>query len=688
MNRFVLVAILFAAPFADAGETRHFRQSNHEEFSQGEATGSMVLPAGEVVVGMKKERFVVDAAFVWCATLSSDGKTAFLGTGDVGKIFAVAAAEKKTTPRLLATLPEPWVTAITTTGDGNVLAATTPGARIYRIDSVTGKFAVVATLDTNHIWALVHDAKKRITFAATGGPGKIVALSPGAGDVLKPRVLWDSKDTHIVSLVRGGADRLLAGTSETAVLYAVNYDGKATALHDFEASEVRSITAVGDALYVAVNAFTPGSGSPTDDAGRATGTKIQVVTGGKVPSAAGALPRPGAPKGTGAVYRLEKDGSIEQVHSLSDGYFTAVLSDGKSRVFAATGSDGKVFRISSEREVGLAVDLDERQALALLNYGDGLLVGTGDGAALISVHPSPPNDARYLSKIFDATRPAQWGQAMYGASTALELDTRSGNTARPDDNWDTWKALGTSQFMKDQERGSGQVASAPGRYLQYRVKVAGDARLRDIEMAYLPQNQRARVTELNLEAETATETKLTHTAVLKLRWKVTNPDEDALIYKLAYRQASEQVWRPLGPEEPLTKAEFDWDTDSVPDGRYLVRVWSSDGNAAAQNRALSHEYISPPLLVDNTRPVFSDLSEKLPVVSGKATDTSGIAQVEFAINGGAWRPVSCDDGIFDENSEGFSFRPPVLPPGTHVISVRARDEAHNLGVTRLVVRVK
>jgi hypothetical protein len=688
MNRLVLVAILFAAPFADAGETRHFRQSNHEEFAQGEATGTMVLPSGEVVAGMTRERFSVDAAFVWCATLSGDGKTAYLGTGDTGKVFAVTIGEKKSTPRLLATLPEPWVTAITTTGDGALLAATTPGARIYRIDPKSGKFAVVATLDTNHIWALVHDVKKRTTFAATGGPGKIVALEPGAGDALKPRVLWDSKDTHIVSLVAGGASLLLAGTSETAVLYAVNYDGKATALHDFEASEVRSIAAVGDALYVAVNAFTASGGTATEDVGRATGTKIQVVTGGKVPSAAGALPRPGAPKGTGAVYRLEKDGSIEQVHSLADGYFTAVLSGGKSSVFAATGSDGKVFRISSEREVGLAVDLDERQSLTLLPHGDGLLVGTGDGAALISVRPSPPIDARYLSKIFDAARPAQWGQAMYGASIALELETRSGNTARPDGNWDAWKPLGASQFIKEQDRGTGQVASAPGRYLQYRVKVAGDASLRDMDLAYLPQNQRARVTELTIEAESATEPKPTHTAILKLRWKVSNPDEDALIYKLAYRQTSEQVWRPLGPEEPLQKPEFDWDTDSVPDGRYLVRVWSSDGNAAAQNRALSHEYISPPLLVDNTRPVFSALSEKLPVISGKVTDTSGIEQVEFAINGGAWRPVSCDDGIFDEPSEGFSFRPPVLPSGTHIISVRARDEAHNLGVTRLVVRVK
>ncbi len=648
----------------------------------------MVLPTGEVAAGMTKERFSVDAAFVWCSTMSGDGKTAYLGTGDTGKVFAVTVVDKKSTPRLLATLPEPWVTAITTTGDGSLLAATTPGARIYRIDPKSGKFSVVATLDTNHIWALVHDASKRTTFAATGGPGKIVALEPGSGAALKTRVLWDSKDTHIVSLVQGGANRLLAGTSETAVLYAVNYDGKATALHDFEASEVRSIAALGDVLYVAVNAFTSGGGSASEDAGRAVGTKIQVVTGGKVPAAVGALPRPGAPKGTGAVYRLEKDGSIEQVHSLADGYFTAVLSGAKSSVFAATGSDGKIFRISAEREVGLAVDLDERQALTLLPHGDGLLVGTGDGASLIAVRPSPPPDARYLSKIFDAARPAQWGQAMYGASTALEFETRSGNTARPDDNWEGWKTLGAAQFIKEQDRGIGMVASAPGRYLQYRVKVAGDASFRDIDLAYLPQNQRARVTELNIEAESSTDLKLTHTAVLKLRWKVANPDEDALIYKLAYRQSSEQVWRPLGPEDPLQKAEFDWDTDSVPDGRYLVRIWSSDGNAAAQNRALSHEYISPPILVDNTRPVVSDLVEKLPTITGKAADPSGIAQVEFAINGGAWRPVSCDDGIFDENSEGFSFRPPVLPSGTHIISVRSRDEAHNLGVTRLVVRVK
>ena len=65
-----------------------------------------------------------------------------------------------------------------------------------------------------------------------------------------------------------------------------------------------------------------------------------------------------------------------------------------------------------------------------------------------------------------------------------------------------------------------------------------------------------------------------------------NPDSDNLIYRLGYRQESESVWRPLGGPDPLTKAEFDWNTDSVPDGLYLVRVWVTDERSNSSDRAL------------------------------------------------------------------------------------------------------
>jgi hypothetical protein len=84
-----LPATLLAAATATAAVTKSFRQTTAKDFEEGEATASMVLPTGDVVPGMKPSKIAVDAAFVWCGALSPDGKTAYFGTGDQGRVYAV-----------------------------------------------------------------------------------------------------------------------------------------------------------------------------------------------------------------------------------------------------------------------------------------------------------------------------------------------------------------------------------------------------------------------------------------------------------------------------------------------------------------------------------------------------------------------------------------------------------------------
>ena len=74
-----------------------------------------------------------------------------------------------------------------------------------------------------------------------------------------------------------------------------------------------------------------------------------------------------------------------------------------------------------------------------------------------------------------------------------------------------------------------------------------------------------RITEVTQEAPTGEKgsTPRAHSTLLKLRWKVENPDGDDLIYRLWFRQEGETVWRPLGGPEPLSKAEYDKISDRV-----------------------------------------------------------------------------------------------------------------------------
>jgi outer membrane protein assembly factor BamB len=675
-------ALLFISTAAMAGATRSSRQTTAKDFEEGEATASMILPTGDVVPGMKTSRIPLEAAFAWCAALSPDGKTAYFGTGDQGRIFAVpvkGSGGAETPARKLAEVDAAWVTSLAVRPDGTLIAGTTPGGRVFSVDPRTGTTKLLAKLAAEHVWSLVLD-KSGTVYAATGGPGKIFAIDP-KGAV---RAHWDSGDKQIVSLADGGGGTLLAGTSTEAIVYRVRANGRGEALHDFEADEVRAVARTGTTTYLAVNDFEKGgelsaaAGGPTS----AKGTRITAAVG--APASVGGVSRPGQVKAKAAVYRLEDDGQIEQIFALPDGYFTSLMLGEGGSVYVAAGTQGKLYRIGADRTATLAADLPERQALSMVRNPEGFLVGTGDIGGVYRVRPAAPGEATYLSKVFDAEVPARWGHLRWSGSKDLVFETRSGNTAKPDRSWSDWHKLDGPTFTGVE--GEGRVASAGSRYLQYRLVLPGKGSiLRETTIYYLPQNQRARVTDLTAESAGGPKT---HSSTLKLRWKVENPDGDDLIYRLWFRQEGESVWRPLGGPEPFSKAEYDWNTESVPDGRYVVRVWASDERVTAHDRALDFTYESPPFLVDNTKPEVADLQAHPPAITGKVRDeASTISQIEYSVDGTDWRPAVPTDGLLDQRAETFSLKLPALSPGPHVVTVRAFDSTDNIGSARVTFNI-
>jgi len=711
------------SPAAWASPTRAFRQASAKDFEEGEAEGVTILPSGEVVPGLTATRTKLDAAFVWCATASRDGATGYFGTGDEGRIFAHALhGAAATAPRKLATLDAAWVTALVTRADGSLLAGTTPGGKIFAVDPQSGATRLLATLPAAHVWALVRDDKAKITYAGTGSPGKVFAVD----DAGKARAVWDARDKHVVSLFHDADGTLLAGTSEDGILYRVKPDGQATAVQDFEAEEVRAIVRAPSGLYVAANDFEKGGAAPAATTGPvpAKGTKIALSTGGP-PSSAGTLPRPGQRKAKAGVYRIEGDGRIEQVFGLPDGYVTSLAVAEDGAVLAAAGTQGHVYRLAADRTASLVVDVPERQALTLLRAGSDIWVGTGDVAGLYRASPARDGQARYLSKVLDAEYPSRWGVLRWQGH-GVTFEARSGNTAKPDVAWSPWKAVAASanEAGAPRETGGGAVAiaSPSARYIQYRATLAAaggaasgargttspaKARLRSVGVYYLPQNQRARITELVLgDAAGATSSlgsigsvagagaasslspRPPHSPVLKLRWKVENPDGDDLIYRLYFRDPGESVWRSMAGVvgDPLTKPEYDWNTEGIPDGLYIVHVVASDERAQPSDRALAASFDSLPLLVDNRRPVVRDLTAHYPTLQGRAQDdASPITQIEVAVDGGDWLPVGPADGIADELTEAFTVKLPKLARGPHAVAVRATDSADNIGAADLVV---
>jgi hypothetical protein len=377
-------------------------------------------------------------------------------------------------------------------------------------------------------------------------------------------------------------------------------------------------------------------------------------------------------------------------------------------LWEASGSNGRVYQVredASGRTISTTLDFPERQVL-FIDLGDGgaPLIGTGDAAALYRVGATA-KDAVYLSKSLDAQWAARWGKLHFGG-TGVELSTRTGNTQKPDATWSAWQTLAGTEARP--EGGVGRVQSPGGRFLQIRAHLAGTKSvLRELTAYYLPQNQRARVSEVTVGDEPSGTHHLlslqkaphAHSAVLHVRWKVENPDDDELDYRAYFREEADPTWHLIGGPDPLTKAEVDWNTEALPDGHYLVRVVASDEKANAKDDALESELTSAPALVDNKRPEVGPIEVSTPpvkkgvaavaVASGRAKDSaSPITELAYSVDGGDFVAASAKDGVFDDLEESFSIRLPGLSPGTHTLAVRAVDSAENLGAAQLSFRVK
>ena len=99
------------------------------------------------------------------------------------------------------------MTALAVRPDGTLVAGTTPGGRVYSVDPKNGKSKLLATLTAEHVWALALDGKSGTVYAGTGGPGKISAIETGG----RTRTVWDSGDKHVVSLLAADDKHLFAG---------------------------------------------------------------------------------------------------------------------------------------------------------------------------------------------------------------------------------------------------------------------------------------------------------------------------------------------------------------------------------------------------------------------------------------------------------------------------------------------
>jgi len=649
--------------------TKLFELDSADAFAEGELDRTSVSSLGEVTVGRDVRRIPLEnVALVWCA-LAGRGDEVFLGTGNDGKVLALRGEQTE----VWAETGELIVSALSFGEGGDLYAGTIPGGKILRIRG-RGRVETFAELpEVEHVWALEWDEQRHVLFAGTGPSGQVFSIDRTG----RAEVFYDSEETHVLSLARGEGSDLYAGTSPEAILLKIDAPGRGRAVHDFEATEVKAIARRGSDVFVAVNEFPSPPTPPSKGLTKSTESE-------------GATKAPGATKGSkrqgkGSLFRVGGDGRVDRLVKNDAGHLTDVEAE-EGRVTVSVGEDGRILSVDDDRTVRTLIDVEERQVLALALAGRHKVFGTGDAAAVYRVLDSRPQDATYLTKVLDAGFRSQFGAIAWRGRGPIVVQARSGNTAKPDTSWSDW-----SESLQN----GGRVPSPAARYVQVRVKFdpAQDSVLHALRVHYLNQNQRPLVTEIEAvnKGEPAKVGEVPeHSSVFKLTWKVDNPDTDPLRYRLAFRREGDDTWRPITRgDEILTKTEYEWNSESVAAGWYVVRVEASDERGNPAGRVERHEKLSRPVLVDNAPPRVVSLEVAGRAVRGEVSDgESNVVRIEYAVDGGEWRLLFPSDELYDQRAERFDAAlPDEIGAGTRIVAVRAFDEGGNQAASQTSARI-
>jgi hypothetical protein len=169
--------------------------------------------------------------------------------------------------------------------------------------------------------------------------------------------------------------------------------------------------------------------------------------------------------------------------------------------------------------------------------------------------------------------------------------------------------------------------------------------------------------------------------LLTFQWRGEDDNGDDLVYDVLYRREGDAAWKAL--KQQLTETLVVWDTASVPDGTYTLRVVASDAPANPATAALTGHLDSVAFDVDNTPPTVtvSGIRRDGPravLTIDVADNASAVKTVEYTLDGRRWQPLYPKDGLPDSREEHFELVLDGSDLGRTVV-IRALDALLNSG---------
>lgn len=733
-----LLICLASATLCPAVNSKVTRQSTSAEFLKGEIEGLVIGSRGTIQLGRSAEILVEEFENVWSInSIVASGGAIYAGTSPNGGIYKYSLkeltkiyppggpggpvesteSEKVNEPNdpndpndVHAEISNEHIFAMTTDLAGRVLAGISGAqCKLFRFEGDKMEL-VFEPNDAKYIFAIDIDTGGNI-YLGTGPEGKVYG-SDAFGK--KPRVVYDSPDKNILSLATGPDKFIYAGSDGRGLVYKIDpRTEEATVLYDSEQPEITTLLFCnnGDLCTGATSAKvvetqtqfaaqlpetgrpetkeTDGKSSKKSEGGRKLEIPNTAKPAGSKAVASVAPIRKGDSSGSAShIYKISSEGFVTDMFGEQAVFLSLAEEDGK--LLVGTGNNGRLFAVDPASEVEAVVYEDEQAvqitAIAVVN-GD-VYLGTANPAKLIKLSKDFASEGTYISDLIDAGQPAQWGKLQIDADIPkgckVLVSSRSGNVK--DVNDPTF-----SKWTEPTEITEPVPLGCPlGRFCQYKLILqskSGDDTpvIREVAVAETIPNLAPKVLSVDLvRLETATKK-----GYFKISYKAEDDNKDTLTYKVDFRKLGRTSWIELKDE--LTDDNIEWDGGTVEDGRYEVRVTASDMRSNTTITQLEGSRISEPVVIDNTGPVIGDIdAEALVDEDGPcrifkfdvADLLSAIDKVEYTIDSNAdWIGAVPDDLVYDTTDEGFIIKVDPkkdLPPGDHVLTIKATDAVGNV----------
>ena len=197
------------AASSTAAEPAVWSVSSRADVLKGDARGVSIDQNGTISLSPKlTEVYKTEQSYIWSSAIDGAGNV-YLGTGGDGKVFKIDAAGKGA---LFCDLAEMNVTSLAIGKAGEIFAATSPDGKVYRIDA-SGKADVYFAPKEKYIWSLAALPDGSLA-VGTGDGGKIYKVS-SANATPESSLLFDTSETHIISLATDKQGNLYAGTDSS-----------------------------------------------------------------------------------------------------------------------------------------------------------------------------------------------------------------------------------------------------------------------------------------------------------------------------------------------------------------------------------------------------------------------------------------------------------------------------------------